>query len=137
MNKLSLRKVEVPEGKLPILAVTVVTDEGEKIRRGFLSPFRKYCFQVSGTVNGSGDFGASEVIGLKNIKIEELGYGFGHESNHNPEGVTKELFRGQAVIALAQFAAMNQASLGDIANHTGEGKKLLAYIDEVYDFLFK
>ena len=137
MNTLKLRKVEVPEGKLPLLAVTVTTEEGEKIRRGFLSPFRKYCFQVSGTVNGSGDFGASEVIGLKNIKIEELGCGFGHESNHNPEGVTKELLRGQAVIALAQFAAINEASLGDIANHTGEGKKMLTYIDEVYDFLFK
>jgi hypothetical protein len=36
-------------------------------RKYYLAPFRGYKFQVSGTLDGGGDYGSTEVVGLLNI----------------------------------------------------------------------
>lgn len=47
------------------IPVLQVTQEDGKI--GFLAPFRGYCFQVSGSIDGIRDLGASTVVGLGNL----------------------------------------------------------------------
>ena len=34
----------------------------------YLQPFRKYCFQVSGTIDGDGDYGSSNNLPYENLK---------------------------------------------------------------------
>ena len=50
------------ESGMPTLKIIVEND-----RDFYLSPFRGYSFQVSGTLSGSCDYGSSEVIGLANV----------------------------------------------------------------------
>ena len=50
--------------------VLKVTQEDGKV--GYLAPFRGYCFQVSGSLEGVGDLGASTVVGLGNFLKSDL-----------------------------------------------------------------
>ncbi len=34
----------------------------------YLQPFRKYCFQVSGSITGDGDYGSSSTLPYENLK---------------------------------------------------------------------
>ncbi len=34
----------------------------------YLQPFRKYCFQVSGSIDGDGDYGSSNILPYENLK---------------------------------------------------------------------
>lgn len=49
---------------------------------GYLSPFRRYSFQISRTINGERDMGASPVLGLKNILFAKPGELKGHDSGY-------------------------------------------------------
>lgn len=80
-------------------------DSGREV--GYLAPFRNYAFQVSATFDGCGDLGSSKVIGLQNV-IRSNGGGHG-PSNLNWEETTWELLKGQACIALMQFASRDHA----------------------------
>ena len=48
---------------IPTLKITF--DNG---RGYYLQPFRKYCFQVSGTIEGEGDYGSSNILPYENLK---------------------------------------------------------------------
>jgi len=50
--------------------VLKVTQEDGKV--GYLAPFRGYCFQVSGSLEGVRDLGASTVVGLGNFLKSDL-----------------------------------------------------------------
>jgi hypothetical protein len=71
MMKFKLGETEMTEGGMPIAPVYVVDENGavqcggEEV--GWLAPFRGYKFQVSGSKEGSGDMGSSQVVGLKNL----------------------------------------------------------------------
>lgn len=45
---------------IPTLHIETTYENGEK-RSRFLTPFRKYCFQVSATIDGEGDCGSSPI----------------------------------------------------------------------------
>ena len=49
---------------MPLLEVELSND-----RKGYLSPFRGYCFQVSGTPDGVGTIGSSPVVGFGNLAV--------------------------------------------------------------------
>ncbi len=59
--------LRTPEGKIPQMKITLLDGEGKTIRKGYLTPFRKYRFQVSGNAEGSGDFGSTFVMDLPGI----------------------------------------------------------------------
>lgn len=52
---------------VPVLKVTQ-----EDNSTGYLAPFRGYCFQVSGSLEGIRDLGASTVVGLGNFVLAGL-----------------------------------------------------------------
>lgn len=51
--------------KMPI--ATLKTLDEKKRTVGYLSPFRNYCFQVSGSFSGECDMGSTPVMGLLNV----------------------------------------------------------------------
>ena len=48
---------------IPTLKICFDNDGGY-----YLQPFRKYCFQVSGTIDGDGDYGSSNNLPYENLK---------------------------------------------------------------------
>lgn len=85
---------------------------------GYLSPFRKYSFQISRTINGECDMGASPVLGLKNILFAKPGdpedYDSGYSSNFSwSDGSAQtELLYGLALTALVEFTRGNPVNFG-------------------------
>ena len=67
MYKLNIGDVKNFEG-VPVLELHV-EDYERKVKRNtiYLSPFRGYRFQVSGSLDGNGDYGSTEVVGLGNV----------------------------------------------------------------------
>ena len=64
VNLVYIKTADFVEGaSIPTLALK---DEEGNVR-GYLHPFRGYRFQVSGSAEGNGDYGSSEVVGLANI----------------------------------------------------------------------
>lgn len=64
VNLIHVNKAEfVEDANIPTLKLL---DEDGNVY-GYLMPFRGYRFQVAGNVEGSGDHGSSEVLGLANI----------------------------------------------------------------------
>lgn len=87
--------------KMPI--GVLVDEDGNEV--GYLSPFRNYKFQVSGTFEGDRDIGSSKVVGLGNIwhANKSRGDGIGYQSNLTWFDTKKELLKGQAALALLDF----------------------------------
>lgn len=54
--EISAWQITFSDTGMPILAVP-----GERLEIGYLTPFRAYRFQVSGTIDGTGDYGSSDV----------------------------------------------------------------------------
>lgn len=100
------KEIMFHECGMPILVIenTVATSDRKGnpyYDKGYLSPFRKYCFQVSSDVEGNGDMGSSKVIGLNNVlnlKVEnhEVVRPDQFEMNFN-------LLKGQALVAIMDF----------------------------------
>lgn len=81
---------------------------------GYLSPFRRYSFQVSMTAQGQCDMGSSPVVGLKNVlKITAPGsIGSGYQSNLAWDGEAQAcLLKGLALQALVEYASHEDAVL--------------------------
>ena len=57
--------LRVPEGRIPQMKITLLDEEGNQIRKGYLTPFRGYRFQVSGNAEGVGDYGSTYVMDLR------------------------------------------------------------------------
>ena len=143
---LDIKVVELTEYEgVPVL----VLDTGMKIPKrseeatvkGYLSPFRGYCMQVSGTVSGGSDRGSTQVFGLKNIlKVNNADSGYrGYESNLSTKEMQKEF-----IYMTSQYAIMKFADYVD-ANHDGyripqmcrydDHDLYSAWVDKVYDFI--
>ena len=60
-----------PQLRIPCI---IVSDDGERERDFYLSPFRGYRFQISGDENGSGDYASTPVIGLGNVILASRAY---------------------------------------------------------------
>lgn len=92
-----LSNLVLTETGFPTIEVRVILPDGLTVlTRGWLSPFRGYCFQVSGSRKGDGDMGASPALQpfvemLATVPDDEFGT------------VKKALLKGQALIALHRF----------------------------------
>ena len=82
--------------KIP--CIEILKDDGKKA--GFLSAFRDYSFQVSGTWDGQTDIGATPVFGLETFKtIQQTG-----RSNLNQETTVKYFIGTLAYSAIIKAA---------------------------------
>ena len=59
--------VRVPEGRIPVMKVTLIDADKNAIKEGYLTPFRGYRFQISDTVKGEGDRGSSYTMDLRSM----------------------------------------------------------------------
>ena len=75
---------------IPQLPISIVDEQNNEVSKGYLTPFRRYCFQVSGDTHGNGDFGSSNVINLMSLYPLD-------------EGLRKELLKGQITMAIETF----------------------------------
>ena len=55
------------DNNIPHMKITLTDAEGNKVVKGYLSPFRGYRFQVSGDSHGSGDYGSTTVMDLRDL----------------------------------------------------------------------
>jgi hypothetical protein len=99
--KHEIRTVELVYGEESVLPQLKLTNTDGRVV-GFLSPFRGYCFQVSSTIDGEFDRGASTVVGLGNIVKAFQGYSSTsnysiYSSNCSP---VKGIFADMAQLAL-------------------------------------
>lgn len=103
---------------------------------GYLTPFRHYCFQVSGTVDGAGDLGSSPIIKLDEIII------------NNSRDASLVILKGLAMLALGRMARgfKSHVDLGGMTKIPAEDEeigeewftdKLEMYIDKVYTYLYQ
>ena len=75
---------------IPHIEVVIKDEEGTRVTTGYLSPFRGYCFQVSGDTKGTGDYGASDVLDLRGIRKLE-------------SNVRQAWLKGQAALAIEGY----------------------------------
>ena len=94
---MSFGSISFTENKMPILELVIKDETGKQINSGFLTPFRKYCFQVSGDKKGSGDYGSTSCINFDVFKTL-------------PDRVLVETLRCMAIAAMVAFANSNYAS---------------------------
>lgn len=98
MKEIRFGKTYLYEGTIP--CIEVIVDNGEKIQKRYLSAFRDYCFQVSGTWNGEHDMGSTPIFGLDTFgSIEQRGI-----SNINQKSTVKYFIAAVAAMAINQFA---------------------------------
>ena len=65
--------VSADNSTMPQMKITVDDSDSDRKRIGYLTPFRGYRFRVSGDMNGGGDYGSSEVVGLARILLADYG----------------------------------------------------------------
>ena len=122
------------ENFMPVLEIKV----NDKVV-GYLSPFRGYRFQVSGTFDGEGDYGSSEVIGLKNAILKSTGTSddsLYYRSNCNAHDTSIEMLLGLATIAVAKFCRNRNYIMPDINLYCWKDKHVLNdFLEACYNML--
>lgn len=108
MYKIEIGNVIDFEG-VPVLELNVVDFE-RKVNKStvYLSPFRGYRFQVSGTFDGHGDYGSTEVVGLGNVlhaKFTRVD-GFSGKSNLPADKMGREMLLWGMSYAVMKFCDM-------------------------------
>ena len=108
-----LTNIQLSESGFPTIEVRIINPDGLTVlTRGWLMPFRGYCFQVSGTRKGEWDLGASPALQpfremMATVPDDESGT------------VKKALLKGQALIALHRFLQR------DSDHHVAEGQHIV------------
>ena len=122
------------ENFMPVLEIKV----NDKVV-GYLSPVRGYRFQVSGTFDGEGDYGSSEVVGLKNAILKSTGTSDNslyYRSNCNAHDTSIEMLLGLATIALAKFCRNRNYIIPDINLYCWKDDHVLNdFLEACYDML--
>ena len=100
----------VEENDIPTLAISYI---GKTV---YLMPFRGYCFQVCGSISGSGDLASTEVVGLRNIlgltKPEFAGFG----QQSNVYCVDVEIFAEMAELAIYKAVRNGYMDLPNVSD---------------------
>ena len=110
VNLVYIKTADFVEGaSIPTLALK---DEEGNVR-GYLHPFRGYRFQVSGSVEGDGDHGASEVLGLANIVTGSFS---GRATAKNPDLSIWSSNSSDICVSLLEALAWN--ALDEYTGHT-------------------
>jgi hypothetical protein len=95
------------------MEVRIINPDGLTVlTRGWLMPFRGYCFQVSGSKKGEGDMGASPAL----QPFREM---LGTVPDDESGTVKKTLLKGQALIAMHRFLQR------DFDHHVVEGQHVV------------
>lgn len=95
---------------MPQMKITVNDNISGRTRIGYLTPFRGYRFQVSGDMNGGGDYGSSEVVGLARILLADYGTAedkmgtWGYQTNVPIFNTGVYVLEALAEVAIAKFA---------------------------------
>ena len=122
------------ENFMPVLEIKV----NDKVV-GYLAPFRGYRFQVSGTFDGEGDYGSSEVVGLKNAILKSTGTSdesLYYRSNCNTHDTSIEMLLGLATIAVAKFCRNRNYIMPDINLYCWKDKHVLNdFLEACYNML--
>ena len=120
--KFTLGKIVYNEGStMPQLEVL-----GNNEVFGYLAPFRKYCFQVSGSIDGDMDLGASGNVDLQ--KLVDILNTVDHQT-------LVETFRGMAMTALVKAVAQHGTLSVGSFHSTTEGKVRRWFNDTVEEFV--
>ena len=106
----------------------------------YLAPFRGYSFQVSGNMDGDGDYGSTPVVGLNNILDARYGTckKVGYQSNSSMKNMGRNVLFMMAEYTLRQFE--HQGCCGTTVIPTREifGKGMLnTFIDLCIEWLQK
>ena len=101
--------VSTDNSTMPQMKIIVNNSDTGRTRVGFLTPFRGYRFQVSGDMNGGGDYGSSEVAGLARILLadynmpEDKAGTWGYQSNIRTENTGIYMLETLANVAIGEF----------------------------------
>ena len=88
------------EGRSGIPTMEIIVEEKDSARiveKAYLTPFRGYSFQVSGTRRGEWDHGASSVIAFYKDVFKGL-------TQYKNSTVLNPVLKGQAMIAITEYA---------------------------------
>lgn len=134
VKKATWGELRMYENFMPVLEIKV-----DDTVVGYLAPFRGYRFQVSGTFNGQGDYGSSEVVGLKNAIIKSTGSSdesWYYRSNCNAHNTSIEMLLGLATIAVAKFCRNRDYIMPDINLYCWRDEHVLNdFIEACYNML--
>ena len=127
----------------PVLRLTITDEDNFIFGEGFLTPFRRYCFQVSSNPTIGDDMGASPIIEYRKIL------------NNLPREEVKDLLRGQAVLAIETWLTQQERRIQIILGYadeaiisrngaykntersiTGEKSVMDEFINDCYDWIF-
>lgn len=95
---------KIGDGAPPSLVVIAYDPDQQKEDRFYLHAFRAYCFQVSGSITGRGDYGSSPICDLpeiadmdrgRGIILSLIAYAVNDWVNHNSRLVGNWRFRPQ------------------------------------------
>ena len=104
--------------KIPTLEIIVKEKDSARIvETGYLTPFRGYSFQVSGTREGHWDRGASSVIAFYKDVFQSL-------SQYKTYAVLNPVLKGQAMIAITEYAT-REFIIRDVNNELTEIEPVL------------
>ena len=81
---------------IPQLPVIITDEAGDEVMTTYLTPFRRYCFQISGDTFGNCDMGASPVMNFSIMYYL------------TPE-MRKDLMKGQIALAIEYFLSHGYA----------------------------
>jgi hypothetical protein len=87
----------------------------------YLQPFRKYCFQVSGTIDGEGDYGSSNTLPYENLK--DL-----------PVSTTTAIITDAAKAAIKDFESRNSEWV--ISNVSIPRRTFAKFIDDCHMWIY-
>ena len=92
---------------MPHMKITLLNEEGEEIRVGYLSPYRGYCFQVSADSRGNGDMASTITMDLLQLVL-------GAAKPYGASSILMEL----VYLAITRFAGCNAETFnGDNATN--------------------
>jgi hypothetical protein len=85
--------------------------EPARSRKYYLTPFREYCFQISGSLSGDGDHGSTQVVDLHAVLGSIMNYSepyratvyYGTESIGTRSNVAFHIMKGLILEAIDQF----------------------------------
>lgn len=127
-------KFNEKESGMPTLEILNDIDN----KKYYIHPFMGYKFQVSGTAEGGGDYGSTEVVGLANIYDGLIGEGGSNsparQSNVSGEHMIAEVYFCMAMTAIAKHARYLNTNIK--MNYEAD-EKLRVFIKDCVEYISK
>lgn len=90
---------------IPHMKITLLNEEEEEVRVGYLSPYRRYCFQVSANSRGDGDLASTITMDLHQLII-------GAAKPYGGSQILLELI----YLAITRFAGCDASMFNGVSN---------------------